>query len=395
MSNKVLHISHVSLPDPRIERIGYLEKKYLNHHLIYVGTGGKSTIFDKIISIKNIRNIFEKGGEKSREIIEQIIRDEKPDFIHVHDIYAAIPFIRLKIPYIYDDHELHFFKFLDIFLNIVNPKNGYLRIFGPQLMFRELKASLEKAIRYYYLTLKIAKKAQAIVTTVPPMRRFYLRFADRVVLVPNFPLKSELPDMSIVYKNFVERSVNDLILGVYTTGNIDLDISSRYPIRNIKPFLDTIEQLAGSPKLHLVIYTKNISSKVLTKYRKITIKGYIPRSKLITEISRYHVGVIPFTPTRSHSVSGSNKAIEYLHAGLPVIMPKTFTGVLELARDFKSLFYTYSKINIRSIHSIVEEVRRTYERINDNSFINILEKIRNKLVMDNYIKSLSIIYSEP
>ncbi|OYT56920.1 MAG: hypothetical protein B6U76_02425 [Desulfurococcales archaeon ex4484_217_2] len=65
----IVHFSHTRLPDPRIERIGFLEKHYLNHELIYVGSGGQSKIFADIITVKWNIDLVIRNEEKITYVI--------------------------------------------------------------------------------------------------------------------------------------------------------------------------------------------------------------------------------------------------------------------------------------------------------------------------------------
>ena len=122
--------------------------------------------------------------------------------------------------------------------------------------------------------------------------------------VPNFPMKFETENLAKPY-------VQSRLSSVYA-GSDGLN-KQKIPNRNIDGITDIfINRNIG--ELTIIGWEGRSSSE------KIRYAGLLPRQAMFTEMFEHSIGLIPFKKHWSHFFVSPNKAYEYAHAGLFVLL---------------------------------------------------------------------------
>jgi glycosyltransferase involved in cell wall biosynthesis len=334
---RILHVSHESLPDWRIEKSA-----------ISAANSDNKVFFAGRVSNPYSRNTFSKiykigWTAKARlglpfywhsvkKQLEKVLNETKPDVIHAHNIFSAKMVSEFRIPFVYDDHE-----FWPMYVkrqseaskqsqkNVQTFSRAWPRAVARKVL-RELLASKaiilwtswEKEIVSSHPTITVSEQIAA------EMRISY--HAKNVFVVPNFPMYSEV-------KDFEKPRFHNSLSSVYAGGdghNID-----KYPNRNIDD-LDNTFLLKDIGNL-VIIGWKGTSSS-----NKVRYTGFLPRQDMFREMFNHSIGLIPFRRHWSHVYISPNKAYEYAHAGLVVLTTSAFEPVKEILKEHCVTFEDYA-----------------------------------------------------
>ena len=107
---RILHVSHESLPDWRIEKSA-ITASNLGNDVFFAGKlsndySGKS--FAKIYKINwnaKARLGLPYYSDSIKKQLDKVLKETKPDVIHAHNIFSAKMVSEFGIPFLYDDHE--------------------------------------------------------------------------------------------------------------------------------------------------------------------------------------------------------------------------------------------------------------------------------------------------
>src|SRR5918995_2540619 len=334
---RILHVSHESLPDWRIEKSA-----------ISAANSDNKVFFAGRVSNPYSRNTFSKiykigWTAKARlglpfywhsvkKQLEKVLNETKPDVIHAHNIFSAKMVSEFRIPFVYDDHE-----YWPIYVkrqseaskqsqkNVQTFSRAWPRAVARKVL-RELLASKaiilwtswEKEIVSSHPTITVSEQIAA------EMRISY--HAKNVFVVPNFPMYSEVRD-------FERPRFHNSLSSVYAGGdghNID-----KYPNRNIDD-LDNTFLLKDIGNL-VIIGWKGTSSS-----NKVRYTGFLPRQDMFREMFNHSIGLIPFRRHWSHVYISPNKAYEYAHAGLVVACTSSFSVIKEILKEHCVTFEDYA-----------------------------------------------------
>jgi glycosyltransferase involved in cell wall biosynthesis len=334
---RILHVSHESLPDWRIEKSA-----------ISAANSDNKVFFAGRVSNPYSRNTFSKiykigWTAKARlglpfywhsvkKQLEKVLNETKPDVIHAHNIFSAKMVSEFRIPFVYDDHE-----FWPIYVkrqseaskqsqkNVQTFSRAWPRAVARKVL-RELLASKaiilwtswEKEIVSSHPTITVSEQIAA------EMRISY--HAKNVFVVPNFPMYSEVKDFE---KPRFHNSLSSVYAGVEAKG----EITPAH--RNIDGFISTfLEEDIGN----LVI----IGWKGTSSSNKVRYTGFLPRQDMFREMFNHSIGLIPFRRHWSHVYISPNKAYEYAHAGLVVLTTSAFEPVKEILKEHCVTFEDYA-----------------------------------------------------
>src|SRR5215472_17595497 len=107
---KILHISHESLPDWRIEKAA-ISALNNGHTVAFAGIYPKSYNNKTFSEIYNLvwtakaRFGIPFYWHSVKKQLEKIIRQARPDIVHAHNIFSAKMISEFDVPFVYDDHE--------------------------------------------------------------------------------------------------------------------------------------------------------------------------------------------------------------------------------------------------------------------------------------------------
>jgi glycosyltransferase involved in cell wall biosynthesis len=333
---KILHLSHESLPDWRIEKSA-ITASNLGHEVFFAGrvsNGYPRDSFSKSYEINwtaKARLGIPFYWHSVRKQFDKVLKETKPDVIHAHNIFSAKMVSEFGVPFVYDDHE-----FWPIYVKrqseVSKQNQQSIQTYGwrwPRVLARKILREFlaSKAVRLWTRWEREIVSSNPTITVseqiAAELRTNY--DAKSVFVVPNFPMHSEV-------KDFEKPRFHDNLSSVYAGGdghNID-----NYPNRDIDDLDNTFLQ-NDIGKLIIIGWNNNSSSD------KIRYMGYLPRQTMFQEMFSHSIGLIPFKRHWSHVYISPNKAYEYAHAGLLVLSTSGFEPVKEILKEHCVVFDDY------------------------------------------------------
>jgi glycosyltransferase involved in cell wall biosynthesis len=364
---RILHVSHESLPDWRIEKSA-----------ITASNRGNDVFFAGKLSYDYSRNSFTKiynitWNAKARlglplysgsikKQLDQVLKETKPDVIHAHNIFSARMVSEFGIPFVYDDHE-YWPVYVRRQSEVTRQNQQSIRTFTlgwPRMVARKfLREHLAlKAVELW------TKWEQEIVSSHPTitvseqiatdLRANYA--AKDVFVVPNFPMFSEVRDFE---KPRYHDSLSSIYAGVEAKG----EITPAH--RNIDGFISSfLRQDIGD----LVVIGWNAKSPST----RVKYMGFLPRQEMYREMFKHSIGLVPFKRHWSHVYISPNKAYEYAHAGLVVLSTSGFTPINAILGNHCIMFEDYedmaSKLNYfkENLDELYQRRLRVFEFAREN-----------------------------
>jgi len=377
---KILHLSHQKLPDWRVEKAALTSLK-LGSEVFFAGRGAtereykksKSQIFSKTFAIdwtplaKMALPFYWQSVKKQ---VKQIVHEVKPDIVHAHNVFSAKIISEFKIPFVYDDAE-YWSQYAKLIAESRAAEDE--RSIG---IFHSLKNQLRKFIKDIAYSRAVSLWTTwegQLVSSVPtitvskPISEGLKKMwgARAIFLVPNFPLLSESANFTVPIK--YER-----LSSVY----VGADNKYRQPVNRV------ISGLAD------VFLNRDIGNLTIIggweagSFGKVKATGFLSRNEMFDEMLGNSVGLVPFKKHWSHYFLNPNKAYEYAHAGLLVMVTSDLTAVIETLgdncvpfEDFEDLAskLEYFKNNMGELHE---------KRISTFNFA------RKNLIWENYEKNI-------
>jgi glycosyltransferase involved in cell wall biosynthesis len=348
------------LPDLRVEKSA-LTGLNVGHEVLFAGKISGSydrNIFAKIFEMNwtaGARYGIPTYWRSVKKQFEKIIRDVRPDIVHAHNIFSAKLVSEFGIPFVYDDHE-YWSKSSEISNEIEyqNSEANRLR----KLQLTDYFMNKLKTAKRRYINKKISKVwtkwERELVNSCPTITvsekiaeelRLIGNTTNKVFVVPNFPLQSEVMD--------IKRPTRHTGLSsVYAGGDGHNKI--KFPQKNIDDFIGTFSnQNIGSLTIIGWDGQTSLSSR-------ISYTGFLTRQDMFNEMSKHSIGLIPWKAHWSHVYSSPNKAYEYAHAGLFVMCTSSLKPVTEYLKDNCFTFddsnqmvlqLNYFKDNLTELHS--------------------------------------------
>jgi Glycosyltransferase Family 4 len=336
---RILHLSHESLPDWRVEKSA-LTASNLGHEVIFAGrklANYDRRIFSKIYEIQwnaKARLGLPLYWHSVKKQFDKLLKESRPDLIHAHNIFSAKMASEFGLPFVYDDHEYWSRQsiLLNEMINSVSQGNDKPKAVMDSYISINSLAKIRRILINNYAIRLWTKWEREIVSSHPTitvsdqiateLRANYN--TNKVLVVPNFPMKSEVKDIE-------KPQFHNRLSCVYAGGdghNID-----KYPNRNIDNIDRTfIDYDIGD--LTIIGWSNKSSAKV--KYT-----GFLPRQYMYKEMFNHSVGLIPWKPHWSHIFVSPNKAYEYAHAGLFVMCSSSLKVVIENLKEHCGLFEDY------------------------------------------------------
>lgn len=338
---RILSLSHNPLPDLRVEKAAYSAKKK-GHVVFFAGPQARSfafpvKTFDKTYSVPFQRTANLKippYWNRLKKNLKRVISECKPDLIHAHNIVAGKLACELHIPFVYDDHE-----YWSISMEAeVKTKSYHI-----------LSHSYKKWLINRWEK-EILERASAVIVTSETVAKEHKRFNKHVFVVPNFP--SLIENKTIKLNKTETKRLSSVYIGK--------DCSKPRPYRNVTGLIE--------------IFTKNKvgtltiigDNKLSTKPPVISL-GFIPHQKMMEELTKHHIGLLPWKKHWLHKYKDPNKPYEYAHAGLLILSASDMTNVLDNLKQFIETFDDYKgllkllmyyKDNIQEVLEIKPKIRK-------------------------------------
>jgi glycosyltransferase involved in cell wall biosynthesis len=368
----ILHVSHESLPDWRIEKSA-ITASNLGHEVFFAGRVSNAYLRDsfsksyEIIWTAKARLGIPFYWHSVRKQFDKVLKETKPDVIHAHNIFSAKMVSEFGVPFVYDDHE-----FWPIYVKrqseVSKQNQQNFQTYGwrwPRVLARKILREFlaSKAVRLWTSWEREIVSSHPTITVseqiAAELRTNYN--AKSVFVVPNFPMHSEV-------KDFEKPRFHDNLSSVYAGGdghNID-----NYPNRNIDDLDNTFLQ-NDIGNLIIIGWNNNSSSN------KIKYMGFLPRQAMFQEMFSHSIGLVPWKQHWSHVFVSPNKAYEYAHAGLLVSCTSSFAVIKEILKEHCVVFDDYVDM-VSKLTYFKENLDEVYNRR-----LKIFDYARKNLIWEN------------
>ena len=367
---RILHLSDDGLPDWRVEKAALTAKK--NGHEVFFGgrlnSNSHSTTFSETYPIKwtaaaliGIPFYYDRVKKQ----IEKLVKRVRPDIVHSHNIGSAKVSHDLGLPVVFDDHE--YFRMLSL-VNAENIKSQ--NSMHTNSRFDRTIQSMKLSFISRQSISNWTKWERDLVTSVPTitvseqialeLRTVCDARTKEIFVVPNYPLEAETIE-------FREPRPHDKLSCVYAGGDskhkqvTNRDISG---LTNI--FLDN-----DIGNLTIIGWEAESSEKF-----KAT--GFLPRDKMFYEMIENSIGLIPWKKHWSHPFLNPNKAYEYAHAGLFVIVTSDLRSVIHTLEDNCFTFEDYDDLALK-----LQNIKTNMDELYDKR-LKIFNYARRNLVWERY-----------
>jgi glycosyltransferase involved in cell wall biosynthesis len=341
----VLHVSHESLPDWRVEKSAITGLK-LGYRVSFAGKPGNNTNGTKFAKVYEIEwNSKARLGipyywEKVKKQLENVLKQEAPDIVHSHNLYSAKLISELGVPFVFDDHEYWSMSSKILLEMDYQPFQSSIRtqdkskpkkseIAVKVRMSRIRRRLIDRyAIRIWTTWEKELISAAPVIVVSEMIAKDYERQTNaRPFLVPNYPILSEVEALgSPTYRTHVDC--------IYSGG--DGNDRVMYPQRRMDGLFELFE---NDKRFPLTIAGWSDSS-----FSNLRFLGFLSRPEMFAEMSRHTVGLLPWKKHWAHYYTNPNKPYEYAHAGLAVMCTSSIHPVIESLQDCCVRFDNYTDL---------------------------------------------------
>jgi hypothetical protein len=376
---RILHLSDDGLPDWRVEKSALTAKK--NGHDVFFGgrlnSNSHSSVFSEIYPIKwnaaaMIGIPYYYHGVKKQ--IERLVKLVRPDIVHSHNIGSAKVSRDLGLPFVFDDHE--YFGML----SLVNAEN--LKIHDSTYQFSGLGRIIHR-IKLGIISQRSISNwtrwERELVSSIPTItvseqiahdfRKMRAGSTKDIFVVPNFPLEVETTEFS-------KPQPHEKLSCVYAGGD------NKY--KRV-----TNRDICGLPNLFM---SRNIGNLTIIGWEEETSEkfkatGFLPREKMFYEMIQNSIGLIPWKKHWSHPFLNPNKAYEYAHAGLFVMVTSDLRSVIHTLEDNCLTFEDYDDLALK-LQNIKTSLDGLYKKR-----LNTFNYARSNLIWEKYERNIISAYS--
>jgi hypothetical protein len=377
---RILHLSDDGLPDWRVEKSALTAKK--NGHEVFFGgrlnSASHSDVFSETYPIEWTASAMigiPYYYHRVKKQIERLVQQVRPDIVHSHNIGSAKVSLDLNLPLIFDDHE--YFRVLSLvnaenldYPSGVTSKSRFMR--GPVQRMKLSFVSRQSISNWI-------KWERELVTSVPTitvseqiaqeLRKEKDGRTKEIFVVPNFPTETETNE-------FREPQKHDSLSSVYAGGDTK---HKQVTNRDISGLTDLFVD-ADIGNLTIIGWEPESSEKF-----KAT--GFLPRDKMFSEMTKNSIGLIPWKKHWSHRFLNPNKAYEYAHAGLFVMLTSDLTSVINTLDDNCLTFEDYDDLASKL------EYFKTNMDVLDEKRLKTFNYARTNLVWEKHDKKIIDAYN--
>ena len=327
----MLHVSHESLPDWRVEKSAITGLK-LGYRVSFAGKPGNNingTKFAKIYEIEwnsKARLGIPYYWDRMKRQLTKILKQEAHDIVHSNNLYSAKLISELNVPFVFDDHEYWSMSSKILLEMDYQPFHSSIRTqsrIKPDMSKISIKRKMSRIRRRlidrYAIRVWTAWERELISTTPvivvsETIAKDYQRHLKaRSFLVPNYPILSEVEATSSpTYQTQVDC--------IYSGG--DGNDKVMYPQRKMDGLFELFE---NSKRYPLTIAGWSDSS-----FSNLRFVGFLSRPGMFAEMSRHTVGLLPWKKHWAHYYTNPNKPYEYAHA-------KNFDALIRLLHDYPDM----------------------------------------------------------
>jgi len=372
---RILHLSDDGLPDWRVEKSALTAKK--NGHEVFFGgrlnSSSHSTVFSETYPIEWTASAMigiPYYYHRVKKQIERLVQQVRPDIVHSHNIGSAKVSLDLSLPLIFDDHE--YFRML----SLVNAENLKYQS-GLPSKSRLVRGAVQRMKLSFVSRQSISnwiKWEKELVSSVPTITvseqiaRELSKEKDgrtkEIFVVPNFPMETETNE-------FRKPQKKDSLSVVYAGGDSK---HKQVTNRDISGLTDLFMH-ADIGNLTIIGWEPEFSEKF-----KAT--GFLPREKMYDEMFKNSIGLIPWKKHWSHRFLNPNKAYEYAHAGLYVMLTSDLKSVIHTLGENCLTFDDYE-----DLASKLQYYKRNTDELYEKRF-KIFNYARTNLVWEKHDKKI-------
>jgi hypothetical protein len=370
---RILHLSDDGLPDWRVEKSAQSAKKK-GYEVFFAGrlnSIAQSTVFSETYPIQwtaaamiGIPYYYHRVKKQ----IEKLVKEVRPDIVHSHNIGSAKISHHLGLPMVFDDHE--YFKMLSL-VNAENIKfqNGVQLTSGLKRTIQSMKRSFisRQSISNWTKWEKVLVSSVPTITVSEQIAQELAMDRDggkEIFVVPNFPMEAEAGEFS-------EPKSHKYLSCVYAGGD-----SKHKQVTN--------RDISGLTNLFVDndIGNLTIIGWEAESSEKFKATGFLERDKMFGEMSQNSTGLIPWKKHWSHPFLNPNKAYEYAHAGLFVMLTSDLTSVISTLGDNCLTFEDYDDL-VSKLEYFKTNMDDLYEKR-----LKIFNFARTKLVWEKHDKKI-------
>ena len=338
----MLHVSHESLPDWRVEKSAITGLK-LDYRVSFAGKPGNNTNGTKFANIYEIEwNSKARLGipyywERVKKQLKKILKQEAPDIVHSHNLYSAKLISELGVPFVFDDHEYWSMSSKILLEMDYQPFQSSIRTqkIGKSQMskitFQRRMSKIRRRLIDRYAIRKWSAWEKELISITPVIvvsetiaKDYERQRSARPFLVPNYPIWSEI---EAVRPPTYQAPVDC----IYSGG--DGNDKVMYPQRQ----MDGLFELFENNKR----YPLTIAGWSDPSFSNLRFVGFLSRPEMFDEMSRHTVGLLPWKKHWAHYYTNPNKPYEYAHAGLVVMCTSSIHPVIESFQDCCVTFEDY------------------------------------------------------
>lgn len=337
---RILHLSDSGLPDWRIEKAATTGLK-AGHEVVFGGEK-KASSYDRRIFFDFYEIIWSERSRRGIPIywhtvkkqVGRMLRDVRPDLVHAHDIFAAKMISEFGVPFVYDSHE-YWSEYTKILIESNRSASRNVKSNPPKKILRELARHF---LNNYTLRLWRKWEEELVSHDNPTItvsdeiaeklrsRNNSNNTINRIFVVPNFPMKSEV-------EGFKKPQHHDRLSCVYAgLSRNDKVVPSH---RNLDGLTDAFNNNQIGD-LTLIGGQRNKS------IGNISHLSFLPREAMYKEMFKHSIGLIPWRRHWFHTYANPNKAYEYAHAGLFVMCPSSLRPVVNTLKEHCDTFDDYA-----------------------------------------------------
>lgn len=295
----------------RVERCAYTDVKN-GHQCYFAGLSVNKTLDETLftssfyIPWRPLAKLhFPYFWNKLKGKVKEAINKFKPDIVHSHDVFAAKACHELGVPMVFNSHE---YWSEETIVKVV--KRGLSPLWLKHYVVQRYGLGLWSRWQN-----EIVGDGTPTLTVSPMIVSKLKEVGKYIFFLPNFPSKDEVEKIV-----FYEKNKN--LSFVYVGG----DVTTKTQHRNITWIFDSFKKIP----CELTI----IGDKKFEGFGNIKSLGFLQHDAMLNELTKYHVGLIPWKPHSYHHYCLPNKAAEYAHAGLLLMVTSKLTSVKTLFGDY-------------------------------------------------------------
>jgi hypothetical protein len=376
---RILHLSDDGLPDWRVEKSALSAKKK-GYEVVFAGRLNsipQSTVFSETYPIKwtaaamiGIPYYYRRVKKQ----IEKLVKQVRPDIVHSHNIGSAKISHYLGLPMVFDDHE--YFRMLSLvnaenikFQNRVQLTSGLKRTIQSMKLSFISRQSISNWTRWERDLVSSVPTITVSEQIAHDFRKMRAGSTKDIFVVPNFPLEVETTEFS-------EPQPHEKLSCVYAGGDSKHKQATNRDISGLTNLF--VDNDIGN--LTIIGWEEEASVKF-----KAT--GFLPREKMFHEMIQNSIGLIPWKKHWSHPFLNPNKAYEYAHAGLFVMVTSDLRSVIHTLEDNCFTFEDYDDLALK-LQNIKTNMDGLYKKR-----LNIFNYARSNLIWEKYERNIISAYN--